>query len=91
MSVDAVVCALCVPVSVQLPVPLVNVNPAVGGLGEHVNEIASVQVKVIVPIADPPAKVPTVPEAVTHTGLSETVRSALAVLIPNPLGFSTLR
>ena len=54
------------------------------------NEVASVQVKVIVEIAALPEKVPNVPEAVTHAGTSLTVKSADEVLTAIPFGFSTL-
>ena len=52
-------------------------------------DVASVAVKVIVEIAEPPAKVPKEPDAVTHAGASLTVRSDDEVLTANPLLFST--
>ena len=55
------------------------------------NEVASVQVKVIVEIAELPEKVPKEPLAVTHTGSSETVSNAVELLTALPSGFSTLK
>ena len=49
------------------------------------------QVKVIVEIAAPPAKVPKLPAAVTHSGSSETVSKAVELLTALPSLFSTLK
>ena len=90
LEVAAAVYCVWVPVIVQLPVPLVNVNPVAGGLGEQVKDTASVQVNVWVEIAEFPAKLPKEPLAVTHVGLSETVNIAVPLLTALPSGFSTL-
>ena len=72
------------------PTPVVNVNPAVTAPVVTAKDVASVQVKVIVEIADPPAKVPNEPEAVTQVGSSLTVKAAVEVLTASPELFSTL-
>ena len=89
-STAAALCAVCVPVIVAEPTPVVNVKPAVTAPVVTAKDVASVDVKVIVPTAAFHEKVPKDPEAVTHSGASLTVRSALAVRTANPELFSTL-
>ena len=84
-EVVAEVCAVCVPVIVQLPTPVVNVIPATIGEGETVKDIASVHVKDCVAIAAVPEKVPKDPAAVTHAGASLTFKSAESDLPDNPV------
>ena len=72
------------------PTPVVNVNPAVTAPDVTAKDVASVQVKVIVEMAAFPSKVPNEPDAVTHVGSSETVKSAVEVLTAAPSLFSTL-
>ena len=90
LSVAADVWAVCVPVIVALPTPLVKVNPAVNVPLVTANEVASVAVKVIVDIAEPPAKLPKLPAEVTHAGASETVSKAEELLTALPSLFSIL-
>ena len=52
----AAVYCVCVPVIVQLPTPVVNVNPVAIAPEVIAKDVASVQVKVCVAIAEAPAK-----------------------------------
>ena len=72
------------------PTPVVNVKPAVTAPEVTAKDVASVQVRVIVEMAAVPEKVPNEPEAVTHVGSSETVKSAVEVRTAAPSLFSTL-
>ena len=90
LSVLAVVWAVCVPVIVALPTPLVKVNPAVTEPVVTANEVASVAVKVIVLIAWVPSKLPKLPDDVVQAGASETVSKAVELLTALPSLFSIL-
>ena len=90
MSVAALVCAVCVPVIVADPTPVLKVNPAVTDPVVTAKDTAFVAVKVIVPTEATPEKDPNEPAAVTQAGKSETVKEADDVLTANPFGFSTL-
>ena len=75
---------------VAAPTPVEKVNPAVTAPDVPANDVASVQVKVMVEIATFPEKVPKEPLGVTQTGASLTVKSAVPVRTASPELFSTL-